>query len=582
MERIATAWAIFQGLLLEAIPFLLLGVLIAGLARWLVPQSAWVSRLPSNPVLAPITGALMGFALPACECGNVPVARRLLASGAPLGTGFGFLFAAPVLNPIVLASTWAAFPDQPWLLVARPLGAFLLAILLSLLLVQLPEAQLLETALLSERRLSQPLRNLDLLQRGSGLIGEPLPAVMPAKPQRPSTREVLPVLVGWFGCKRSHLRKYAKMYADIGYDNVVCVIPPAAATLFPALGDAFAASALESVAKAKARIAERTVDFDEDSVPLETTPDAVSDASDGVVLHIFSNGGYLFAGNVMHAQTGFVADTETPLGDLSTALRRKLGFAPDPKLARDFTQNVVALVVDSAPGELEPGMVAASFEAVLEGKAAPDVIREDRTAPAVSAGAVTLQQTAAAMLAWPPIAKRLRYIDAAWGGFPAVTGNRWSGDARSKQGNAAEVAFASAERKLQALRLANEDGARTKAKIQRNLCDERPGERGLLWCPAMFMYSRADPIIPFEQVEAFATARAMRLGRSLSAATDGRGAGGGLVTVKAWDDAPHCEIGRVDPAGYQQALGEFLAPPDVEECEGVQFSNNVIKPWDRD
>lgn len=191
VERIATAWAIFQGLLLEAIPFLLLGVLIAGLARWLVPQSAWVSQLPSNPVLAPITGALMGFALPACECGNVPVARRLLASGAPLGTGFGFLFAAPVLNPIVLASTWAAFPDQPWLLVARPLGAFLLAILLSLLLVQLPEAELLETALLSERRLSQPLRNLDLLQRGSGLIGEPLPAAMPAKPQRPSTREVL-------------------------------------------------------------------------------------------------------------------------------------------------------------------------------------------------------------------------------------------------------------------------------------------------------------------------------------------------------------------------------------------------------
>ena len=191
VERIATAWAIFQGLLLEAIPFLLLGVLIAGLARWLVPQSAWVSRLSSNPVLAPITGALMGFALPACECGNVPVARRLLASGAPLGTGFGFLFAAPVLNPIVLASTWAAFPDQPWLLVARPLGAFLLAILLSLLLVQLPEAELLETALLSERRLSQPLRNLDLLQRGSGLIGEPLPAAMPAKPQRPSTREVL-------------------------------------------------------------------------------------------------------------------------------------------------------------------------------------------------------------------------------------------------------------------------------------------------------------------------------------------------------------------------------------------------------
>jgi uncharacterized membrane protein YraQ (UPF0718 family) len=151
LEKLSTAWAIFQGLLLEAIPFLLLGVAIAGLARWLVPQTAWVQRLPKNPLIAPITGALMGFALPACECGNVPVARRLLASGAPMGTAFGFLFAAPVLNPIVLASTWAAFPDQPWLLIARPLGAFVIAVLLSLLLVQLPESQLLETALLSER-----------------------------------------------------------------------------------------------------------------------------------------------------------------------------------------------------------------------------------------------------------------------------------------------------------------------------------------------------------------------------------------------------------------------------------------------
>ncbi len=191
MVKLATAWAIFQGLLLEAIPFLLLGVVIAGLARWLVPQGAWISRLPRHPVLAPITGALMGFALPACECGNVPVARRLLASGAPLGTGFGFLFAAPVLNPIVLASTWAAFPDQPWLLVARPLGAFLLAILLSLLLAQLPESQLLEAVLLSERRLSQPLRKLDLLQRGSGLIGAPLPVSVVPPAQRPSPRDVL-------------------------------------------------------------------------------------------------------------------------------------------------------------------------------------------------------------------------------------------------------------------------------------------------------------------------------------------------------------------------------------------------------
>ena len=191
LEKISTAWAIFQGLLLEAIPFLLLGVAIAGLARWLVPQNAWVQRLPKNPVLAPITGALMGFALPACECGNVPVARRLLASGAPMGTAFGFLFAAPVLNPIVLASTWAAFPDQPWLLVARPLGAFVIAVLLSLLLVQLPEAQLLEHALLSERRMSQPLSTVGLLERSGGLVGDPIRELTPTQSTRLRASDVL-------------------------------------------------------------------------------------------------------------------------------------------------------------------------------------------------------------------------------------------------------------------------------------------------------------------------------------------------------------------------------------------------------
>ena len=171
LNRFATAWAIYQGLLLEAIPFLLLGVLIAGLARWLVPQNTWIRRLPRQALLAPITGALMGFALPACECGNVPVARRMLASGAPLGTAFGFLFAAPVLNPIVMASTWAAFPDQPWLLIARPLGAFLIAVMLSLTLTLLPERQLLEQALLSERRMNQPLSRYSLLERSGGLVG---------------------------------------------------------------------------------------------------------------------------------------------------------------------------------------------------------------------------------------------------------------------------------------------------------------------------------------------------------------------------------------------------------------------------
>ena len=189
MARIATIWAIFQGLLIEALPFLFIGVLIAGLARWIAPGGRWLQRLPDQPILAPLSGAALGFALPACECGNVPVARRLLAGGASMGSALGFLFAAPVLNPIVLASTWAAFPDQPWLIAARPLGALLVAVVLSGVLQRLPEGQLLERSLLAERRLSQPLAEASLLERKSGVLVTPTPPR--ADPSRPSLRTVL-------------------------------------------------------------------------------------------------------------------------------------------------------------------------------------------------------------------------------------------------------------------------------------------------------------------------------------------------------------------------------------------------------
>lgn len=189
LQKLATAWALFQGLVLEALPFLLIGVVIAGLARWLTPGSRWIQRLPSGPLLGPVTGAVLGFALPACECGNVPVARRLLAGGAPLGTALGFLFAAPVLNPVVLISTWAAFPNQPWLCMARPSAALVLALLLASLLRLLPEGELLDRLLMEERRLSQPLGTVGLLERRSGVLGSPV--ALPASVRRPTIAEVM-------------------------------------------------------------------------------------------------------------------------------------------------------------------------------------------------------------------------------------------------------------------------------------------------------------------------------------------------------------------------------------------------------
>jgi uncharacterized membrane protein YraQ (UPF0718 family) len=96
-----------------------------------------------------------------------------------------------VLNPIVLLSTWAAFPDRPWLLLARPGGAFLLALLLSTVLPMLGESRLLVPDLLAQRRLAQPLSQVGLLERSSGLVGTGLAAPAPAPSRRADWRTEL-------------------------------------------------------------------------------------------------------------------------------------------------------------------------------------------------------------------------------------------------------------------------------------------------------------------------------------------------------------------------------------------------------
>ena len=411
-----------------------------------------------------------------------------------------------------------------------------------------------------------------------------------AATSRARARPALPVLVGWFGCKPSHLRKYAKMYLSdaLGYDAVVCITPPVTATLFPALGDAFATTALGAVAHAREILAEEDAG---DASPPEAAPRARAGPACALderplILHLFSNGGYLFAGNVMHAQTGFVADTETPLCEtLTTVLRRRLGMAPEPAAAARFSGSVAALVMDSAPGALEPGMVAASFEAVLTGsRAAPVSAETEETAT---------RRVAAATLAWRPVAKRLRYVDAAWGGFAAVTGNGWSGDFDARPGNAAEVAHAVAEKKLRRLkaeaRRMREEQARGDTKnggsggfpaSERDADAKTTSETGLLKCPALFLYSAGDALIPPEGVEAFAAARARRLGTVSSASTDGAGAGGGRVVLRRWERAAHCEIGKEHPEAYAAALRAFLRPEAASAAASARAANN-IKPFVR-
>ncbi len=118
-EQLNSAFTLFLSLLVEAIPFLLLGVLFSGVLLFFVDERKLLAVLPKNPLLGSIAGSCVGFLFPVCECGNVPVARRLLIQGAPPAVAIGFLLAAPTVNPIVIWATWIAFRDQPEIVFLR-------------------------------------------------------------------------------------------------------------------------------------------------------------------------------------------------------------------------------------------------------------------------------------------------------------------------------------------------------------------------------------------------------------------------------------------------------------------------------
>jgi uncharacterized membrane protein YraQ (UPF0718 family) len=109
VKRLPIFATIFLGIFIEAVPFLLLGTLASGIVEVFLKQDTLSRLMPTRAIPATLAGAMMGLFFPVCECGVVPLVRRLFRKGLPLPAGISFLLAAPVLNPIVILSTAAAF-----------------------------------------------------------------------------------------------------------------------------------------------------------------------------------------------------------------------------------------------------------------------------------------------------------------------------------------------------------------------------------------------------------------------------------------------------------------------------------------
>ncbi|MBN9119812.1 MAG: permease [Planctomycetes bacterium] len=102
----------FSAVLWEAMPFIVLGAVIAGILEEFLPQEFVTKLLPKAVVPAVMIGAVLGLLFPMCECGIVVVMRRLLRKGLPLSCCIAYMLAGPIINLVVIFSTWVAFRDH--------------------------------------------------------------------------------------------------------------------------------------------------------------------------------------------------------------------------------------------------------------------------------------------------------------------------------------------------------------------------------------------------------------------------------------------------------------------------------------
>lgn len=121
-------------IVVEAAPFLLLGSLIGAIIEVLVSEEMLLRFMPRSPVGQVATGLFAGMLLPTCECGIVPVAKRLLLKNVPPRAAIPYMMAAPVINPVVLGSTLFAFQGDVTVVLLRVLMVIIPAMILGFVL----------------------------------------------------------------------------------------------------------------------------------------------------------------------------------------------------------------------------------------------------------------------------------------------------------------------------------------------------------------------------------------------------------------------------------------------------------------
>ena len=146
-DRAQDGLTLTLSVLIEALPWVILGVVLSIVVQVWLPADAVQRWLPQNAWVRRAVLSLLGMFIPVCECGNVPFARGLMMRGLAPAEALTFLVAAPIVNPIVILTTHAAFGWDGGILIARLVGGYLIANLIGWIYSRHPDPQ----ALLTER-----------------------------------------------------------------------------------------------------------------------------------------------------------------------------------------------------------------------------------------------------------------------------------------------------------------------------------------------------------------------------------------------------------------------------------------------
>ena len=90
-------------------PYILLGLIIAGILHAIVPDSIVKNHLGKDSVFSVIKATLFGIPLPVCSCGVIPLARSIQKSGASKGATLSFLISTPITGVDSILATYGIF-----------------------------------------------------------------------------------------------------------------------------------------------------------------------------------------------------------------------------------------------------------------------------------------------------------------------------------------------------------------------------------------------------------------------------------------------------------------------------------------